>query len=128
MVRYTIRLLSLIRTLDLSNRRRNFADVVAFSDNSLNRTAYEEYGQPWQSGSTVIYYLGVSLSVGATLTHIGLWHGKEIYTALRDSYALHFFLLFHQLTGYCVFRIKGLPITDRHYEEMKKYPEVPMYW
>lgn len=65
------------------------------SDFSLNRTAFDLVGQPWQSGSSVIYSLGINLSIGeyrffffectrrslnfvwisgATFVHIGLWY------------------------------------------------------
>ncbi|KAF8521458.1 OPT oligopeptide transporter protein-domain-containing protein [Hysterangium stoloniferum] len=47
-------------------------------DFSLNRTAFEIVGQPWQSGPIVIRHLGINLSIGATFVHIGLWHGKEV--------------------------------------------------
>jgi hypothetical protein len=53
----------------------------------------------------VIYYLGISMSIGATIVHIGLWHGKEIWATFMDS--------FH-----------GKPVDDPHYKKMLKYPEV----
>jgi hypothetical protein len=81
-------------------------DPVNFS---LNKTAYEQYGQPWQSGSSVIYYLGISMSIGATIVHIMLWHGKEIWASFRDTF-------------------QRKPIDDPHYRKMMKYPEVPMWW
>lgn len=83
-------------------------NLILNPDFSLNKTALEELGQPWLSGSTVIFNIGVNLSIGATLTHIGLWHGKEIYGAFRNH-------------------LKGV-ITDRHYDVMKKYREVPFWW
>jgi hypothetical protein len=79
------------------------------TDYSLNKTAYAEFGQPWQSGSQVIYYLGLSMSIGATLVHIALWHGGEIWTSFRDTW-------------------QRKPIDDPHYHKMLKYPEVPMWW
>jgi hypothetical protein len=79
------------------------------TDYSLNKTAYAESGQPWQSGSQMILYLGVSMSIGATLVHIALWHGGEIWAAFRDTW-------------------QRKPIDDPHYLKMLKYPEVPMWW
>lgn len=84
-------------------------NLILNPDFSLNKTAYDIVGQPWQSGSTVIYNLGVNLSVGATFVHIGLWYGKDIYSAFMDY--------FH-----------GRTIDDPHYQKMKVYKEVPMWW
>jgi hypothetical protein len=41
--------------------------------------------------------------------HIGLWHGKEIYSSFRDTF-------------------RGKPVDDPHYRVMLKYPEVPLWW
>jgi hypothetical protein len=87
----------------------NQSQILNPVDFSLNKTAYAEYGQPWQAGSSVMYYFGISMSIGATLVHIGLWHGKEIWASFRDSW-------------------QGKPIDDPHYRKMLKYPEVPMWW
>lgn len=84
-------------------------NLILNPDLSLNKTAYEIQGQPWQSGSTIIYNLGVNLSIGATFVHIGLWHGKEIYAAFRDYF-------------------RGDPINDMHYKKMQIYKEVPFWW
>lgn len=84
-------------------------NLILTSDQSLNKTAYAEVGQPWQSGSTVIYNLGVNLSIGATFVHIGLWHGKELWAAFMDY--------FH-----------GKTPADLHYQKMKIYKEVPLWW
>jgi len=84
-------------------------NLILNPDLSLNRTAYEIYGQPWQSGSTIIYNLGVNLSIGATFVHIALWHGKEIYGAFRDYFS-------------------GREIDDVHYKRMAIYKEVPLWW
>ncbi|KAH9830857.1 OPT oligopeptide transporter [Rhodofomes roseus] len=84
-------------------------NLILNADQSLNKTALEIYGQPWQSGSTVIYNLGINLSIGATIVHIALWYGKDIY----DAFVAH---------------IKREPIDDIHYKKMAVYKEVPMWW
>lgn len=83
--------------------------LILNEDFSLNKTALAEQGQPWLSGSSVIFNMGTNLAIGATFVHIGLWHGKEIYAAFLDH-------------------IKGITRSDPHYEQMKKYKEVPFYW
>jgi hypothetical protein len=79
--------------------------LILNPDFSLNRTAYEIYGQPWQAGSQVVFLFGsaivtpfrltlsrsswythsISLSIGATIVHISLWHGKEVFGSLLHS-------------------------------------------
>ncbi|KZT67204.1 peptide transporter MTD1 [Daedalea quercina L-15889] len=80
-------------------------NLILNADLSLNKTALEIYGQPWQSGSTVIYNLGINLSIGATIVHIALWHGRDIYDAIKRE-----------------------PIDDVHYKMMGVYKEVPTWW
>ncbi|KAI0736648.1 OPT oligopeptide transporter [Fomitopsis betulina] len=84
-------------------------NLILTADQSLNKTAYEIYGQPWQSGSTVIYNFGLNLSIGAMFVHIGLWHGKELWTAFWDY-------------------LRGKPVSDWHYQRMQIYKEVPLWW
>ncbi|KZT11109.1 OPT oligopeptide transporter [Laetiporus sulphureus 93-53] len=83
--------------------------LILNADQSLNKTAYAIVGQPWQSGSTVIYNLGLNLSIGATFVHIGLWHGRELWSAFLDY-------------------LQGKPVADLHYKKMHIYKEVPMWW
>ncbi|KIJ51977.1 hypothetical protein M422DRAFT_776315 [Sphaerobolus stellatus SS14] len=84
-------------------------NLILNPDFSLNKTAFEIVGQPWQSGSTVIFNLGANLSIGATFVHIGLWYGKDLYKAFSDY-------------------LRGTPTTDPHYIKMRGYKEVPMWW
>jgi len=84
-------------------------NLILNPDQSLNKTAYEIYGQPWQSGSTVIYNLGINMSIGACFVHISLWYGKDIWTAFRDY-------------------VRRKPVEDHHYQRMLVYKEVPLWW
>ncbi|CCM02024.1 uncharacterized protein FIBRA_04100 [Fibroporia radiculosa] len=88
---------------------QNFPFISQNLDYSLNKTAYAIYGQPWQSGSTVIYNLGLNMSIGACFVHIGLWYGKEIWGAFIDF--LH-----------------RKPVNDHHFKRMAIYREVPLWW
>jgi len=84
-------------------------NAILNPDLSLNKTAFDLVGQPWQSTSTVIFTMGANLAIGATLVHIMLWHGKEIWGAFIGHW-----------TGNIVY--------DHHYEKMKAYKEVPFWW
>ncbi|KAF8526881.1 OPT oligopeptide transporter [Hysterangium stoloniferum] len=83
--------------------------LILNPDFSLNRTAFEIVGQPWLSGSSVIFNLGITLAIGATFTHIALWYGKDLLSAAMDYF-------------------KGTPVNDPHYLKMKIYKEVPLWW
>ncbi|EPT00110.1 OPT oligopeptide transporter [Fomitopsis schrenkii] len=93
-----------VATLIVENGTIYDQNLILTADQSLNKTAYEIYGQPWQSGSTVIYNFGLNLSIGAMFVHIGLWHGKELWTAFWDY-------------------LRGKPVADWHYQRMKIYKE-----
>ncbi|PCH42585.1 OPT oligopeptide transporter [Wolfiporia cocos MD-104 SS10] len=74
-------------------------NLILNADGSLNRTALDTFGQPWISSSQVIYYFGINLSIGATVVHIALWHGKEMWATFMDY-------------------IRGKPVNDIHYKHM----------
>ncbi|CCM06550.1 uncharacterized protein FIBRA_08825 [Fibroporia radiculosa] len=113
----SVRLALLFSRLLMLTRIRSFFEdgtlynqsLILNPDLSLNRTAFEIYGQPYQSGSNVIYYLGINISIGATFVHIALWHGRELWGAFKDYFT-------------------GTPIDDPHYKKMLVYPEVPFWW
>lgn len=83
--------------------------LILNPDFSLNRTALAEQGPPWLAASTVLFNIGTNMAVGATIIHIALWYGKDIWGAFSNH-------------------IRGIVRTDPHYEQMKKYKEVPAYW
>ncbi|PCH43920.1 peptide transporter MTD1 [Wolfiporia cocos MD-104 SS10] len=85
-------------------------NLILTPEMRLNQTALEIYGHPWLSGSAVIYNLGVNMSIGATIVHISLWHGKEILAAFKDYF------------------VRRVPVEDAHYEKMARYREVPGWW
>jgi hypothetical protein len=84
-------------------------NLILNPDFSLNHTAVEIYGQPWQATSNVLYNMGINLSIGAIIVHIILWHGDEIWGSIED------------------FR-RGVITDDAHYKAMQVYREVPMWW
>ncbi|KAJ6519993.1 OPT oligopeptide transporter [Mycena sanguinolenta] len=80
--------------------------LILNDDYTLNRDKLAIVGLPWYSASNVITQIGTSLSFGATITHIILWNGKQIWNAIKT----------------------GRDCTDPHYEKMKAYKEVPYWW
>ncbi|GAA5984472.1 hypothetical protein JCM11641_006993 [Rhodosporidiobolus odoratus] len=81
--------------------------TILNADYSLNETALAEQGLPWYAASNAIYYLGCNLSIGATLTHVGLWYWRPMLNAFK------------------AFRDRS--IDDPHFQSMRKYKEVPMW-
>lgn len=44
-------------------------------------------GLPWFASSQVIAKMGHSLAIGATITHVFLWYGKDIVEVIRKHRA-----------------------------------------
>ncbi|KAF6765569.1 OPT oligopeptide transporter protein-domain-containing protein [Ephemerocybe angulata] len=65
-------------------------------------------GLPWFASSQVIGRIAVNLSVGVTFTHVLLWYGKDILDVINK---------YRRGENY-----------DPHFEKMKVYAEVPMWW
>ena len=49
-------------------------------------------GLPWFPSSAIIAYIGANMAIGATVTHVLLWYGKDIIEIIR-KYRVSFFSL-----------------------------------
>ncbi|KAG6915154.1 hypothetical protein DXG01_012971 [Tephrocybe rancida] len=65
-------------------------------------------GLPWFASSQVLTKIGANLAIGATITHVAVWYGKEIVDVIR--------------------KFRAGENYDPHLAKMKVYPEVPMWW
>ncbi|KAJ7212374.1 peptide transporter MTD1 [Mycena rebaudengoi] len=65
-------------------------------------------GLPWFASSQVLTKIGTNLSIGATITHVLVWHGKDIVRVIKQ---------FRAGENY-----------DPHLAKMRMYKEVPMWW
>ncbi|KAJ6453791.1 peptide transporter MTD1 [Mycena sanguinolenta] len=74
----------------------------------LDKAALEVQGLPWFASSQVLTKIGTNLSIGATITHVLLWYGKDIIEVVK--------------------RYRAGDTYDPHLAKMKVYPEVPMWW
>ncbi|KAJ7361567.1 OPT oligopeptide transporter [Mycena albidolilacea] len=81
-------------------------DLILNDDFTLNLEKLEVQGLPWFSSSYAISKIGGSLSFGATITHMLLWNGKQVWDAMKT----------------------GRECNDPHYQKMKAYDEVPFWW
>ncbi|KAH8692825.1 peptide transporter MTD1 [Talaromyces proteolyticus] len=68
----------------------------------------EEVGLPSLTSSTVWGFLSQNLAIGALISHIIIFYGKDMITAWKQA------------------RSRKQP--DPHYQAMLKYKEVPMWW
>lgn len=61
-------------------------------------------GLPWFASSAVIANIGFNMSIGATITHVLLWYGKDIIKNIRN-YQVSFFIfsLEGSTTDWCDF-------------------------
>ncbi|KAJ7503623.1 peptide transporter MTD1 [Mycena galericulata] len=85
-------------------------DQLAILDENfrLDPAALEVQGLPWFASSQVLTQIGTNLSIGATITHVALWYGKDIIEVIK--------------------RYRAGDAYDPHLVKMKVYPEVPMWW
>ncbi|GAA5808032.1 hypothetical protein MFLAVUS_001414 [Mucor flavus] len=84
---------------------------VLNADNSLNHTLLEEVGRPQFATSFAVNYIFVNFAVAATITHVALFYGKQIWTSFRTLKS----------------KIASGDV-DIHMKLMQAYEEVPNWW
>ncbi|KAI8610120.1 peptide transporter MTD1 [Chytriomyces sp. MP71] len=93
------------------------------ADFTLNLTKYQAYGQPYYAGAWAFNTMGYALGISATLVHVLLWHGKEMWAMIKT-------IRFNN-RGTDAHSHKVDPNDaeyDVHYAMMQAYPEVPLWW
>ncbi|KAJ7599039.1 peptide transporter MTD1 [Mycena floridula] len=95
---------------DLFSENGTTFDQLTILDENfrLDKTKLDAVGIPWFAPSNVLYKIGANFAIGATITHVFLWYGKEILEVIR--------------------KYRNNESYDPHYEKMKIYKEVPMWW
>ncbi|KAI9286534.1 OPT family small oligopeptide transporter [Umbelopsis sp. AD052] len=78
-------------------------------DNSLNETLYAEVGPPQFATSFAASYIFLNIGVSASITHVALFYGKDIWRQFRGA------------------RKQNLA-EDIHMKLMAAYKEVPAWW
>ncbi|KAI8370665.1 OPT family small oligopeptide transporter [Radiomyces spectabilis] len=84
---------------------------VLNEDNSLNHTKLEAIGIPQYSGAFALNYIIINLAVTATIAHVALYYGKDIWSNFRTLKQ----------------RIREGQV-DVHMRLMSAYKEVPSWW
>ncbi|CAG8264003.1 unnamed protein product [Penicillium salamii] len=81
---------------------------ILTSDNVVDRAKLERVGLPYLTSSTVWGFFSQNLAIGALITHVLIFYGKDMILAWKQA------------------RARTQP--DPHYQGMLKYKEVPMWW
>ncbi|KAL0953014.1 hypothetical protein HGRIS_007218 [Hohenbuehelia grisea] len=98
----------LSQTLFFENGTRYNQLAILDDKLQLDPAKLAEIGLPWFASSQVLAKIGSNLAIGATLTHVAVWYGKDILQVIKNY--------------------RNNENDDPHYEKMKVYPEVPMWW
>ncbi|KAI8617587.1 OPT oligopeptide transporter protein-domain-containing protein [Chytriomyces sp. MP71] len=94
--------------------------LILDSNNNLNVTAYENYGQPYFAGSWAMQLLFNNIGITAAVMHVAVWNSSEILEAIKK------------------FRVQSDSTSNNsdatrvdeniHFYMMAKYKEVPWWW
>ncbi|KAJ0412960.1 OPT oligopeptide transporter protein-domain-containing protein [Aspergillus carlsbadensis] len=95
-------------SLFLSSGEKFSATSIVDSKGTVDFSKLKDVGLPYLTSSTVWGYLTQNLAIGALITHVAIFYGKDMVLAWKQA------------------RRRAQP--DRHYQGMLKYKEVPMWW
>ncbi|KAF6835534.1 peptide transporter mtd1 [Colletotrichum plurivorum] len=91
-----------------SNGTRWSTTAVLNNRGVIDYDKLDQVGLPYITSSTVWGYLTSSMAIGALITHVIIFYGKDMVDAWKQA------------------RSRTQP--DIHYQAMLKYKEVPMWW
>ncbi|OJJ42147.1 hypothetical protein ASPZODRAFT_77574 [Penicilliopsis zonata CBS 506.65] len=95
-------------SLFLSNGTQFEATAVLNAGGTVDYTLLDGLGTPLMTSSTVWGYIAMNLAIGALISHVLIFYGKDMWTAWKQA------------------RARSQP--DPHYQAMLRYKEVPMWW
>ncbi|KAF7176115.1 hypothetical protein CNMCM7691_001591 [Aspergillus felis] len=91
-----------------SNGKQFSTTSILTDKGTVDYDKLKKVGIPYLTSSTVWGYLTQNLAIGALITHVLIFYGKDMYVAWKQA------------------RNRTQP--DPHYQAMLKYKEVPMWW
>ncbi|CDO68155.1 hypothetical protein BN946_scf184938.g7 [Trametes cinnabarina] len=77
-------------------------------DFTLNNTLLEQQGLPYYAASQTLFQVSRTMYIGAAVTHFFIWHARDVWNIVR--------------------RLRTEECDDVHYQKMKVYKEVPLWW
>lgn len=61
-----------------------YKQLLILDDNfKLDKAKLAIHGLPWFASSQVLAKIGHNLAIGATITHVLIWYGKDIIEVIR---------------------------------------------
>ncbi|KAH9889084.1 OPT oligopeptide transporter [Cubamyces lactineus] len=82
--------------------------AILNDDFTLNNTKLEQNGLPYYAASQTLYQVSRTMYIGAAVTHFFIWHFKDVWEVVRN--------------------LRTHECDDVHYQKMKVYKEVPLWW
>ncbi|KAI0334676.1 OPT oligopeptide transporter [Cubamyces sp. BRFM 1775] len=82
--------------------------AILNDDFTLNNTKLEQNGLPYYAASQTLYQVSRTMYIGAAVTHFFIWHFKDVWEVVRN--------------------LRTYECDDVHYQKMKVYKEVPLWW
>ena len=106
--------------------------AILDADNNLDKQAYEAVGQPYFAATWAFQLICNNAGTAAALVHTILWNGPEISAAIRSSYGNMVSASPSSSPSSSMFssdnRNKSDNSTNYHFDAMKIYKEVPLWW
>ncbi|KAI8979247.1 OPT family small oligopeptide transporter [Mycotypha africana] len=100
---------------------------VLGKDNALNQTALEEVGMPYFPAVTALQYIFINFAVTASVAHIALFYGRDIWQNVKQAYQQRKIRL--QNSGSSTENTEAANLAeDPHMQMMSFYKEVPTWW
>ncbi|CAO1638262.1 unnamed protein product [Sympodiomycopsis kandeliae] len=90
-----------------SGKRFKQASIIG-SDLKVDYEKLAVQGLPKLTATTIVAYLTQNAAIGALITHVAIFYGPSIWRTVKQA---------HQGK-----------VADPHYQAMRKYKEVPMWW
>ncbi len=59
--------------------------LILNDDYTVNATKLAEQGLPWFASTQVVAKIGSSLAFGATVTHMIIWNGKQVWDSIKTA-------------------------------------------
>ena len=78
------------------------------SEGTIDQEKLDKVGVPALSSSTAWGYFTSNLAIGAMITHVLIFYGKDMYVSWKNT--------------------RNRSLEDPHYRAMLRYKEVPMWW
>ncbi|TFK88965.1 OPT oligopeptide transporter [Polyporus arcularius HHB13444] len=77
-------------------------------DFTLNTTKLAQQGLPYYAASQTLTQLSRTAYIGTAVTHFFIWHFKDVWDVVKN--------------------VRTKECQDLHYQKMKVYKEVPLWW